>query len=234
MGRTSVRDGIVYGRLGFEKQVDVDLWDDRSQDFTPSAVAEGMAAPFALRLADLMVVFQIRRDIRVMSFTGALRSILRNATTDEWDVRSLTGETRFSDWRQTVDVVTRVRFRFEDGPTVPPRVDGLLHLLRQANGDLATLDLRGRVGIDSDCPLVKELLAHAEKGRGELTARGRRADDGDAERVWASTLGGETVLNDVPVDTVTGEADHHALLDQIRLVAVAHSTSPPSDPATAG
>ncbi|WBC12779.1 hypothetical protein O7600_16475 [Micromonospora sp. WMMA1998] len=220
VGQTSVRDGLVYGHLGFQKQVDADLWDDRSQDFTPTAVASGMAAPFALRLADLVVVFQVRRDIRVMSFTGALRSVLRNATAVEWDVRSLTGETRFSDWRQTVDLVTRVRFRFEDKPTLPSGVSGLLHLLRQASSELATLDLRSRAGVDSDSPLIKELLGYTENGQGELTAAGRRTDAGDAERVWASSLGGETVLNEVPVDATTREADHQALLDQIRQVEV--------------
>lgn len=220
VGQTSVRDGHLYGHLGFEKQVDADLWDDRSQDFTPTAIASGMAAPFALRLRDLAVVFQIRRDIRVMSFTGALRSVLRNATAVDWDVRSLTGETPFSDWRQTVDVVTRVRFRFEADPTTPPTRDGLLHLFRQASSEFATMNLRSRTGIDSNSTLVRELLAYADNGQGELTAEGRRVDAIDVERVWASSLGGETVLSEVPVDAATGEAGHQALLDQMRRVAV--------------
>jgi hypothetical protein len=90
LGQTVVdsETGFLFGRLGFESTSTADLWDPEAQDFLEGDVPGGVAAPFVIRLRDLVVVFQVRgQDIRVMSFTGALRRMLSEATDQDWKSR---------------------------------------------------------------------------------------------------------------------------------------------------
>ncbi|MFI6230152.1 hypothetical protein ACIBCR_22925 [Micromonospora echinospora] len=215
IGQVTENDGHLHGHLGFEKETGADLWDDDRQDFTPTAVQHGLAAPFLIRLHDFAIVFQPRQDIRIPSFTGALRSMLSAATTDTWTVRPLTGETDFDKWRASVDRVVRIRFRQEKCAQTPQAAQGLVQQAREAGSDLLTVDLRARAGIDSGSPLVRELLGYARDGMGDLIAYGSRDNEVEAETAWNSTLGGESILTSVPVDPVTGEADLDTLRGQL-------------------
>src|SRR5690349_17287266 len=90
LGQTHERDGYLHGRLGYEAKTGADLWNEWELDFEPQVVPGGVATPFAIRLTDLIVIFQTRgQDIRVTSFTGALRGILLDATSERWDVVSI-------------------------------------------------------------------------------------------------------------------------------------------------
>ena len=69
--------------------------------FLSERTPAGAASPFAIRLSDLIIVFQTRgQDIRVTSFTGALPGILRDESGNEgWRVESDRSEISFSEWR---------------------------------------------------------------------------------------------------------------------------------------
>ncbi len=74
LGRTVIEDGVVFGRLGFERSGVEDLWDESAKDFRETEVPGGVAASFAVRPTDLLVVFQTRsQDIRVTGFIGAMQ-----------------------------------------------------------------------------------------------------------------------------------------------------------------
>ncbi|MFI7603958.1 hypothetical protein ACIBTV_02395 [Micromonospora sp. NPDC049366] len=210
LGQVHQVDGFLHGRLGFESSTGVDLWDEEEQDFEHTDVPGGLATPFAIRLADLALIFQTRKqDIRVTSFTGAMLDILRQATgAREWDIVALTRAQSFGDWKRSVENVKRLRFHlerpnpnYEGRPEVERLIEGL-HL------DVATLDLRGE-RIDTDVELTQQMLDHVMRGYGHAVAAGERRVNGETiETVWASELDGES-----PISTVPAEADGEVSVD---------------------
>ncbi|GAB3151969.1 hypothetical protein GCM10027290_41980 [Micromonospora sonneratiae] len=222
MSKIEEGSGCLHGRLGFERAADQNLWDEAEQDFRRTAVQNGFVSPFVIRLTDLAVVFQPRKqELRVASFVGALRSILRtrNANPAEvWDVESLTGQVSFEDWRRTIEHVTHFRYRIDLGTQQSPPAMELTRLVAATQPDVTTLDLRAKDGIDSDSPLVREILRHAGDGFGDVRAVGRCAGAVSAERVWESALGGEVTVTEVSADPTTGEVSRASLLAQLSAI----------------
>ena len=104
VGRTRVDGGILFGRLGFEGSAAADLWNETNKDFEDTRTPSGLAAPFAIRLSDFLLVFQTRgKDIQVTSVTGAMRGILRDASGQDWRIETTRHEMSFHEWRRTVD-----------------------------------------------------------------------------------------------------------------------------------
>ncbi|WP_033342280.1 hypothetical protein [Catenuloplanes japonicus] len=62
----------LYGRLGFDRMEGADIWQDEIEDFENQSRKSGAAAPFVIRLADLVVVYQPRKQaIRQTAFVQA-------------------------------------------------------------------------------------------------------------------------------------------------------------------
>jgi hypothetical protein len=222
LGHVEERDGVLYGRLGYEQGVDVDLWREDVRDFRKEQARNGFASPFVIRMSDLVVVYQPRKDkIRPVSFAGALRSMLRRGSGGPaWRIESLSGvDTPFDRWRENVDVVTRLWFRIErtDVRGVPP--PAVAGLLVAAQRDLsASVEWRSTAGIDTNVAEVRELVRHAEAGMGEATAVGRCRNSPGAERRWNSVLGDESTMTEVAVADGDGEVGRDLLLDELAKV----------------
>jgi hypothetical protein len=216
LSRTREESGFICGHLGFESKSGADLWADDEQEFEPAEVPNGAASPFAIRLKDLVIVFQTRRqDIRVASFISAFQAMLRTIDNNEqWKLESLAGKVPFNEWRQDMEKINRIRFKVKkDAP--PPPDGGLVGLMLQCKPDLAAVELRAKGGIEVKGDLIRELLQRAEAGYGELVAVGRRKDRAASERIWVSTMEGESVVSEVPIDPDTGEATFATLVDEL-------------------
>ncbi|WP_433792664.1 hypothetical protein [Actinoplanes sp. CA-252034] len=216
LSRTREQSGFVYGHLGFESQSEADLWADDEQEFEPAEVPNGAASPFVIRLKDLTMVFQTRRqDIRVASFISAFQAMLRTIDKNkQWRLEPLTGKMSFHNWRREMEKISRVRFKIKKEDPQPSD-GGLVSLMLQCKPDLAALELRAKDGIEVSGDLMRELLQHAESGYGELVAVGRRKDNPASERIWVSTLEGESVVSEVPIDPETGEATFETLMAEL-------------------
>ncbi len=215
--------GFLHGRLGFGQQVGVDLWQDEAQDFEKARVDNGVAAPFVIRMVDMVLVYQPRRQgIRPESFAGALRAILRRSGKDEtWQIESLAGErVPFEKWRATVDIVTRLRFRLE--PPGPPQSysSTVAGLIAAVGPDLAALEWRAAAGLNTEAKLVQELLSQVEAGIGDMVAYGRCGNASNAERRWNSVLGDESVMTEVEVSEDGGEVSRSSLLAQFEAIDI--------------
>lgn len=220
LGPVTEEAGFLHGRLGYERRVGMDLWEDRAQDFRKAPVDSGAVAPFLIRMADLVMVYQPRKqEIRPASFVAALRAILRvgNGGAD-WRIESLGGGISFDAWRSTIDVVTRLRFRVEnaDLPAVP--LSGAVAMLVEAGTGLAAVEWRADAGVDTDVPLVRELLDQVAGGVGDIVADGRCAGAAAAERRWNSVLGDESVMTEVELADGGEEAGRDVLLAEFATI----------------
>jgi hypothetical protein len=217
VGRTELEDGILYGRLGFEGSGFADLWSEVEKDFRETQTPAGVAAPFAIQLSDLRMVFQTRgQDIRVTSFVGAMQGILRDATDQSWRIETDRREVTFTQWRSTVDRVTQMRFTVEPpNPNYEGRPD-VERLIEDASLSAADIVLRSEDGIVTDADIVAQLLDHAERGYGRDVAVGERTVEGEiVESVYSSELHGETEVIVVPTNPETGEVEKDTLRQEL-------------------
>lgn len=219
IGHLSLKDGYMSGRLGYGRTVEADLWRDEVEDFESRTVADGAASPFMIRLSDLALVFQPRkRSIRPSSFAGAMRSMLRLTTLQDWPVTSLPGErSTFQEWLQTVDTVTRIRFRVDRHSASDVPAPDVVERLLESGPDFVAIEWKtASGGIDANTPLIQELLDEALDGSGEFVAVGRSGTP-TTERRWSSALGDESAQTDVELPE-SGELDVQILRTNLDLI----------------
>lgn len=218
VGRTQVEEDILYGRLGFEGSGLTDLWNEENKDFQEAPTLTGLVAPFAIALSDLRLIFQTRgRDIRINSFTGALRGILRDASGEYWEIEVPRREMSFSQWRQTVDRVIEMRFHVEPpNPNYQDRPD-LERLIEGANLSTADIDLRSDDGIVTDAEIVAQLLDHVNnRGYGRGGSIGERTVEGEiVESEYSFEQHGETEVVVLPANPETGEVEPATLREEL-------------------
>jgi hypothetical protein len=213
IGRTAIEDGFLYGKLGFESSGRAELWNDENKDFEDTRTPAGVASPFAIYLEDLRMAFQTRgQDIRVTSFVNAMRDILRDTTGANWSVETATAHMSFTQWRSTVQKVSRLHFHVEP-PN--PNYQGrpyLERLIADANLAAADLDLSSEQGIQTDADIVNQLFDHVDRGYGRDVAVGERVINGAVvESVYSSELNGETEVTVRPANPETGEVERETL-----------------------
>lgn len=221
VGRTEVEEDYLYGRLGFESTGSADLWNDERKDFEEASTPAGVASPFAINLTNLGLAFQTRgQDIRVTSFIGAMRGILRDASGQDWAIETARTHMSFSEWRATVTRVTQMRFALEPpNPNYEGRPD-LERLIAGASLSAADLTLRSDNGIITDSQIVVELLDHVDRGYGRSVAVGERPINGEiVESVYSSELNGETEVAIRPADPETGEVERATLRNELTQTA---------------
>lgn len=220
LGQVRVEDGVVFGRLGFESAAGADVWDEEAKDFSEIQVPAGVAAPFAIRLSDFLLVFQTRaQDIRVTSFTSAMQGILREATGDVgWTIETATTKVSFAQWRSSVQRVTRLRFRI----TPPnPNYEGRPDVERIIEGiqlGVGTFEARAPEdgSLNTDADLVRQLVDHVERGYGEGLAVGERDVGGElVETVFDTRLEGESEVIERPANPQTGEVTAEVLREEL-------------------
>jgi hypothetical protein len=217
VGRTEVEDDILFGRLGFEGSGHADLWNEDDKDFQEARTPAGVAAPFAVQLSDFRLVFQTRgQDIRVTSFIGAIRGILRDGTGQDWRVEAIRREMSFPEWRRTVDRVIQMRFSVEPpNPNYEGRPD-VERLIEGARLNAAEIVLRSQEGIDTDADIVVQLLDHVNLGYGSDVAVGERVVAKEVvEVVYSSELNGETEVAIRPANPETGEVEVATLREEL-------------------
>jgi hypothetical protein len=213
VGRTEVEDSVFFGRLGFEGSGIADLWNEDERDFEEARTPAGVAAPFAIELSNLKLVFQTRgRDIRVTSFTGAMQGILRDVSGQDWRIETAQTEMSFRQWRATVERVTQMRFHLEPpNPNYQGRPT-LQRLIEGAFLSAADITLHSDAGINTDADIVTELLDHVSRDYGRDVAVGERTVEGEViESVYSSELKGETEVTVVPANPETGEVERDTL-----------------------
>lgn len=217
VGRIEINDDVLFGRLGFEGSGHADLWNEEDKDFQEARTPAGVASPFAILLSNFRLVFQTRgQDIRVTSFIGAMRGILRDASEQDWRIEAIRREMSFPQWRQTVERVIQMRFSIEPpNPNYEGRPD-IERLIEGARLSAAEIVLRSEDGIVTDADYVVQLLDHVERGYGSDVAVGERiVDEEVVEAVYSSELNGETEVAVRPANPETGEVEAATLREEL-------------------
>lgn len=208
VGKVVERDGVLYARIGFERDGrPTDLWDADELDFVEQLIPSGTVSPFAIDLETGLVAFQLRgADIKVGSFVGALEEALRNASDQQWLVEPVVIERSFESWARSVDRVTRVHTQLGlPNPNWKGR-----ELIQQAmeGASAAHLDMTWTSddGLDIEAAVIAQAVAHAKR-YGEVKAQGFR--NGRESRFRGTR---ETPTAIVTADPETGDVGPEGLL----------------------
>jgi hypothetical protein len=222
MGQNTFTGDFLLGRLGFTNaQAPTEVWDEDRKDFVDAAFPNGFTSPFAIRIADLTVSFQLRSgQIRFQSFAGALQALMREASGDAWRVERITRPVTFERWRSRVSRVLNMSFTlYPPNPNFKGRP-----LIKEAIGDTYARQLRVILnadaddlkGLDTDAAFVQQAVSHAEKGYGDFRAVGERTDAaGNIHRVKFEEEVGETDEVPVGADPETGEVPYETLTREL-------------------
>jgi hypothetical protein len=215
IGDVREEDGLFYARLGYGELVRVDQWQEHAKTFTKTYFTGGVAAPFLIRMSDLVIVYQPRKqNIRQDSFVATLRAMLKYGRDGaDWRIESPTGRTlSFDAWREEVARITRLRFSFERNDRIPsPTMSKTLDMLLHASPHRVAIEWAADSGLDADDPLVRELRDQVTEGFGEMSADGRRDDSANAIRQWTSKTGMENLLFEVEVGDDDDEVSREVL-----------------------
>lgn len=200
VGKTQTEKNILTGRIGYRGADGLaELWNSELNDFTEIAVPAGLTSPFAISLESLEMAVQPRGSmISLNGVLGAFKKLLG----DEWRIETPKHEMTFEQWRQSIDIVTKVRFRItKPNPTYrgTPHIEALLE---EAEANAARLELVAEQGIDTNSEFIRESLSHVERGYGTARYEGVR-NQGTAEEVMSvynSDLTAEEVAREVDTD----------------------------------
>lgn len=214
MGQWQQRGGSFVGRIGFERLGELtEVWDEKAQDFLPpQRIREGTTSPFAIRLSDLHVAFQLRPGkIKPTSFTKALQGLLNDAAIYRWLVEHDVVEERFDQWQERVRKITSLAVKLErPNPHYRERrrVRSLLEDVRASAARIALkadpADAQG-LALDQDAFLL-EAIEHAQE-YGTVSATGLVREQGELrETQWRSEVEGIAPQTKIPVDPDTREA----------------------------
>lgn len=208
IGQTEFDNDIVTGRIGYRGSEGVaEIWDDDAQDFKPIAVPQGQAVPFAINLQTMRLAIQSRPMLKLNGLIGAIEAILSE---DEfkWRIRSPREHMTFSDWRASVERVTKVRLRVIKPNPHYRDTPNLEALLEQAEAEVATLEIEAVGGIDTDSTFIVESQEHIDAGYGEGVYRGVVSEG--HESVYNTKLETEENYEEYDV-TFEGEVPHDSL-----------------------
>lgn len=221
MGQHSEHDGVLVGRLGFETESATEVWNDEKKDFEEKELARGTTSPFAIRLRDLRLAFQLRPPaIDAKAFVGALQGLL-NGVDDRyrWRVHRDTQEIAFGEWKSTIDRITSIDATLRrPNPHYADR-EIIENAMEGGNLDTIVVQMLARKksneGIDLQDEFVREVVEHSQ-AYGKLAARAEVQVDGKTvESKWRS---GDDTSPEVllPANAETHEVDLTRLEKEIR------------------
>jgi hypothetical protein len=188
----SVSPFAMSGQIGFvsEASVETVFFDHDSGDFVREAGPGGTLVPFAIRLQDGVIAYQLRPGlVREASFTGALQGLL-NAPQHPfvWTVRQAVEATDWEEWSSDVVSVTDFNIRVDR-----PNPDyGHEHLIEDAVEDtnLEYLRLSGTAhdgGVNVRANLFDQAMRHVLREYGRAAVRG--IDSQGEETTWVKVKG---------------------------------------------
>lgn len=215
MARWTEDNGYIFGRIGFQREIGrTEVWDDRIQDFVAQAMRGGQTSPFAIRLSNRRVVFQLRsNEIERGSFTGALQALLNEASKAyKWRVLIDRAEVPWEIWIESVERVTKLAVTVRAPNPDYQGKDEIEDLLEHADAEVARIVLEaGPGGINlTASDIVRQAIAHADAGHGSYRAEGIRR--GRRRRELRTTWDSSEVLPSRRVTaTEDREAPHSAL-----------------------
>ena len=184
----------MTGRIGFLTDASLQsLFFDRvTGEFVADAVTSGVVVPFAIRLSDGVITYQLRPGlVRENSFTGALEGLL-NAPGSEyaWEVRAAVEERSWEAWKDSAARINSFAIKVErpnphygDDRLIEEAVEGV---------NLEYLRLAGKAedvgsGVDPNADLFRQAVNHVLRGYGRATVQG--VDGQGEESTWVKVKG---------------------------------------------
>lgn len=217
MGQARRDAGVIYGRIGYQRQGDLaDIWDDHINDFVEQRLQEGLASPFALNETNLVIAFQLRAGrIKPNSFIGAFQALLNESSGETiWAVRPIYQGVDWEQWRASAIRVRHIELKLErPNPNYHGR-NQVEQIVEGARARLARVifDADDPAGLDIDDPLIREAIEHARADYGAVKAVGDVVTDGAVhESVWRSDVEGSPIETKVRVNPETREVYAEAL-----------------------
>jgi hypothetical protein len=185
-------DSIV-GQIGFvgENEVTTLFFDYDTGDFVRGGAPSGVLVPFAIRLSDGLVAYQLRPGmVREESFSGALAALL-NTTANEyvWSVEAAVEFRSWEEWRREVESVTSFAFRLDKpNPHYDDdwRVENLIEDLQLEYARLGGKALDAR-GVNTDDDFFRQALDHVLRNYGRAAVDGQTAEG--RESTWVKVKG---------------------------------------------
>ncbi len=207
IGQVDSADDILSGRIGFVGDDTTDIWDSATQDFLEVGVPSGTTSPFAIDLRTLQATMQSRTgQIRIQSLIGAFEALLADAGY-KWKIRGLRREMSLSEWKQSVDRVTSIKFVIRKPNPHYHGAKNLEALMTELETEAIKLEAIAEVsGVNLESEFVIETEEHIERGYGEAEYKGIKGTGSDArESVYLSAVGSEEDSEEASVDPTSGE-----------------------------
>lgn len=207
VGKTEVSGDVLTGRIGFRGAEGMaEVWNDEERDFEAIAVPQGQAAPFAIDLRSFRLAIQSRPLLKLNGLIGAIEALL-SEDDFRWRISSPRAVMSFSEWRASVERVTKVRLRVVKPNPHYRDTPNLEALLEQAEAEVVLMELQAESGIDTDATFIAESQEHIDAGYGEAIYRGVSAG---RETVFNTKLHTEETYEELEV-TLDGEVPHESL-----------------------
>lgn len=182
----------LSGQTGFvsETAVQTMFFDYTTGDFVKGAAPSGTIVPFAIRLEDGLVAYQLRPGlVRESSFTGALQALLNTPALEfVWIVRQAVEKRTWDQWRSDMETVSGFTIRVDR----PNPYYGHDHLIENAVEGirLEYLRLSGagtEEGIDTEADLFRQAVNHVLRDYGRAAVHG--VDREGEESTWVKIKG---------------------------------------------
>jgi hypothetical protein len=178
---------LIIGRIGFvnDNEVRTVFFDADEQDFVRGVAPSGVVVPFAIRLGDGLVAFQLRPGlVRTSSFTGALEALLNDPASEYlWSIKAAVQAEDWQAWSARVSKVTAFNIRL-DRPNPhygdDDRIESVIEGIRVEYMRLSGSALNEGINIDDD--LFRQAVNHVLRNYGRASISGIDADG--SESTW--------------------------------------------------
>jgi hypothetical protein len=232
---TEERDGLMFGRIGFDRAGVTELWNEPRQTFVRSSVPEGHTSPFVVDLSDGRVAYQVRGEaIKMDTFQWNFQALLRAGSPDirprvHWEVRKILNIETMAAFLGRASRVDEMAFTLQmPNPDFHGR-EQIEHIVGDTNAARARVVLDAPVdqldGLDVSAPFILEAREHIERyGKARVKAE-FVDDDGIAyEDKWRSEAEGTPRTESAPVNPSTGEVSLDSLARSLESGQVGQSS----------
>lgn len=212
VGQTEEHLGVLYGRIGYERDPSVfEIYDEEQKDFVGVSIRTGNVTPFAINLDSLVLAFQTKPPEIIMGAVANAIAALLSEEDARWRAESLLAtRMALSEWVQGVDRVTRIRFFIRQPNPHYQDARDLEALIEQAQAKFARLELQADDGLDLNSPFVEQTLRHVdEHSYGEARLTGSTADG--IESVYSTEIQTVEKVTEAPAHPETGEVGQASL-----------------------